>query len=171
MKTFRSFALCFLSLFVLSLTSCEDSLLTPDDSNALFTDLANATGDGTTISASSLPTAITVYINTNYPGKSITKAEKYLTKFEIMLADLTKLEFSLSGVFIEVSGSGKGGNKVSDDPIAVLPQIILDYISKNYPGVTIVKAEKSANKYEVKLSNRVRLDFSLTGQLLRVRTW
>jgi len=37
--------------------------------------------------------------------------------------------------------------------------------------VTIVKAEKSANKYEVKLSNRVRLDFSLTGQLLRVRTW
>ncbi len=171
MKTFRSFGLSFLSLFVLSLTSCEDSLLQPDDSNAQFTDLAHAVGDGTKVSASSLPTAITVYINTNYPGQGITKAEKYLTKFEITLADLTKLEFSLSGVFIEVSGNKKGGTKVSDDPIAALPQVILDYISKNYPGVSIVKAEKSANKYEVKLSNRVRLDFSLTGQLLRVRTW
>lgn len=171
MKTFRSFGLCFLSLFVLTLTSCEDSLLKPDDSNALFSELANATGDGTKVSTSSLPIAITAYINANYSGQAITKAEKYLTKFEITLADLTKLEFSLFGVFIEVSGSGKGGNKVSDDQLAALPQVILDYISKNYPGVTIVKAEKSANKYEVKLSNRVRLDFSLTGQLFRVRTW
>jgi hypothetical protein len=171
MKASRSFGLSFLSLVVLSLSSCDDSLLKPDDSSAVFSALANASGDGTNVSVNSLPSDIITYINVNYSGKTIVKAEKYLTKFEITLADLTKLEFSLSGIFIEVSGSSKGGNKVSDDPLVALPQVILDYISKNYPGVSIVKAEKSANKYEVKLSNRVRLDFSLTGQLLRVRTW
>ncbi|MCP9754561.1 hypothetical protein EGI26_05205 [Lacihabitans sp. CCS-44] len=171
MKTSRSFGLSFLSLVVLSLSSCDDSLLKPDDSSSIFSVLANASGDGTNVSVSSLPSAITTYINVNYSGKTIIKAEKYLTKFEITLSDLTKLEFSISGIFIEVSGSSKGGTKVSDDPIAALPQVILDYVTKNYPGVAIVKAEKSANKYEVKLSNRVRLDFSLSGQLLRVRTW
>ncbi|WP_255038382.1 PepSY-like domain-containing protein [Lacihabitans soyangensis] len=171
MKTFRNFGLSFLTLVVLTLTSCEDSLLSPDDSSAVFSGLENASGDGVKVSASSLPGAITLYLNTNYPGKTITKAEKYLTKFEVTLSDLTKLEFSLSGVFIEVSGGSKNGTKVSDDTMAALPQVILDYIAKNYPGVTIVKAEKSSDKYEVKLSNRVRLDFSLSGKLVRVRTW
>lgn len=171
MKTFRILGLSFLTLVVLSLTSCEDSVLSPDDSSAVFSGIENASGDGVKVSSSSLPASIAQYLSTNYPGKTITKAEKYLTKFEITLSDLTKLEFSLSGDFIEVSGSKKNNTKVSDDTMAALPKVILDYIAKNYPGISIVKAEKSANKYEVKLSNRIRLDFDLNGKLLRVRTW
>ncbi|MCP9768443.1 hypothetical protein EGI22_11005 [Lacihabitans sp. LS3-19] len=171
MKTFRFCGLAILTLIVLSFTSCEDSSIIPDDSSAVFSGIENASGDGVKVSSSSLPAVITQYINTNYPGKTITKAEKYLTKFEVTLSDLTKLEFSLSGAFIEVSGSNKKDTKVSDDTMAALPQVILDYIAKNYPGINIVKAEKSANKYEVKLSNRIRLDFDLNGKLLRVRTW
>jgi hypothetical protein len=171
MKSFRNFGLGIFSFVALSFTSCDDSLISPDDSSSVFSLVANASGDGVKISASSLPTAITSYLSANYPGKSITKAEKYLTKFEVTLSDLTKLEFSLTGAFLEVSGSSKNGTKVSDDPQVALPQAILDYIAKNYPGVTIYKAEKSANKYEVKLSNRVRLDFDLSGKLLRVKTW
>lgn len=171
MKTFRIFCFMSISLLSLSLSSCEDSLLKPDDSSATFSGLENASGDGVKVASSSLPAAINAYLKANYAGKTITKAEKYLTKYEITLSDLTKLEFSLDGAFIEVSGSNKNGTKVSDDPIVALPQVILDYIAKNYPTATIVKAEKSASKYEVKLSNRVRLDFNLSGQLLKVRTW
>jgi hypothetical protein len=171
MKSIRNFGLSILSLLALSLTSCDDSLISPSDDSSVFSLAASASGDGVKVAASSLPAAITTYLNANYPGKTITKAEKYLTKFEVTLSDLTKLEFSLTGAFIEVSGGSKSSTKVSDDPQAALPQVILDYIAKNYPGVSIYKAEKSANKYEVKLSNRVRLDFDLNGNLIRVRTW
>ena len=164
-----------LFLFATVLFSCEDVF---DDNSGVFSAVDNAKGTGTTISVSSLPAAIISYVSTNYPGKSITKAETYATKIEVTLSDGTKLEFTAAGQFIEVSGSSKnnsGGSstntKVSDDLKATLPKAAVDYLNANYPGILIVKAEKSNNKYEVKLANRIRVDFDLAGKVLKVKTW
>ena len=155
------------------LTSCKDQVM--NDITTPATDAAARKGanGGVTVSISSLPAGITTYIATNYPTATITKAEKYATKYEVTLSNLMKLEFKLDGTFIEVSGGGgnNGGGGADDgnhvDP-ATLPAAIGAYITKNYPGTTITKAEKSATEYEVKLSNGVKLEFNLDGSFKEV---
>lgn len=49
-----------------------------------------------------------------------------------------------------------------------LPEAITAYISANYPNTTIVKVEKYANEYEVKLSNGIKLEFNLDGSFKEI---
>ncbi len=155
-----------LAVATLSLTSCsDDNLINPDSAISMSSDAASV-GSGVSVSVSSLPASIKTYVSTNYASVTITKAEKYATQYEVTLSSGIKLEFTIAGAFIEISGSG-GGNKTSDDPIIALPQAIKDYISKNHAGATVTKAEKSATKYEVTLSNGYKLEFTLTGQLIK----
>ena len=50
-----------------------------------------------------------------------------------------------------------------------LPQAILDYISTNYPGVTIREAEIEDNQqFEIHLSNGLELVFSANGEFLGI---
>jgi len=52
---------------------------------------------------------------------------------------------------------------------ATLPQAILDYISTNYPDITVKKSEIEDNgNYEVKLNNGVELIFDAHGAFLGV---
>lgn len=52
---------------------------------------------------------------------------------------------------------------------ASLPQAILDYISTNYPDITVKKSEIEDNgNYEVKLNNGVELIFDAEGSFLGV---
>jgi hypothetical protein len=160
MKNFKSICISAIILGGLALTSCDTTSVSPDGNSSNSTLFANASaGDGVKVSASDLPATIIIYLNANYSGKTIVKAEKYSNKYEVVLSDATKIEFSLAGTFIEVS-KGVG---VSDDPKAVLPQLAVTYIANNYPGATIVKSEKELTKYEVTLSNGYKLEFTLTG--------
>lgn len=49
-----------------------------------------------------------------------------------------------------------------------LPQAITAFISSNYQGQTIIKAEQYKNKYEVTLSSGVKLEYDLNGKLLEI---
>lgn len=52
---------------------------------------------------------------------------------------------------------------------ASLPQAILDYISNNYPDITVKKSEIEDNgNYEVKLNNGVELIFDAEGSFLGI---
>lgn len=52
---------------------------------------------------------------------------------------------------------------------STLPQNILDYISENYPDLTIVEAEIEDNQnYEIELSNGIELIFNSQGEFLGV---
>ncbi|TBW27827.1 PepSY-like domain-containing protein [Gramella sp. KN1008] len=52
---------------------------------------------------------------------------------------------------------------------ATLPQNILDYITENYPGLTIYEAEIEDNQnYEIELSNGVELVFNSQGEFLGI---
>jgi Putative beta-lactamase-inhibitor-like, PepSY-like len=166
MKNFRNLTFTCIAFFTLCFTSCSDFSLVPNSIELDITSDATA-GDGVTVASADLPASILTYISTNYSGKTITKAEKYTNKYEVVLSDGTKLEFSVTGAFLEVS---KGGGNKSDDKKAKLPQVILDYITKNYPTATIVKAEKSKKKYEVKLSNKIKLTFTLDGVFKKAKS-
>lgn len=52
---------------------------------------------------------------------------------------------------------------------STLPQNILDYISENYPGLTVIKAEVEENQnYEITLSDETELIFNAQGEFLGV---
>jgi hypothetical protein len=54
-------------------------------------------------------------------------------------------------------------------PVSDLPQAILDYVSENYPDLTIVKSEVEDNgHFEVKLSDRTELIFDADGVFLGI---
>ena len=130
----------------------------------------NNNGDeGTEIAPANLPQAIQDYIASNYPMETITKAEEYADKYEVELSNGLQLEFDIAGNFIEISGNeGDGEGDSEDINPSSLPQVILDYIATNYPNQTIVEAEQDSEKYEVELSNGLKLEFDLAGNFLEV---
>jgi hypothetical protein len=166
-KSFFKVAVLSISMFF---TACTDQVLNELNSSQPVDAARRGASGGVTVSPSSLPASILMYVSTNYPGTTITKAERYATKYEVRLSNLVKLEFTLAGAFIEVSGGGSGGANDDGDHIdpATLPVAIKNYIATNYPGVTITKAEKSATEYEVRLSNGLKLEFYLDGSFKEI---
>ncbi|MCJ7758076.1 MAG: PepSY-like domain-containing protein [Gillisia sp.] len=94
---------------------------------------------------------------------------------------LIKLFFVLTAILTFTSCS-KDSNSETTNPLnstalradssiktATLPQTILDYISTNYPDITVKKSEIEDNgNYEVKLNNGAELIFDAEGAFLGV---
>lgn len=141
-----------------------------DNSNADV----NGEGEDEDIDPTTLPQNILDYVSNNYPGATIVKAELGPAGYETTLSNGVKLEFDLSGNFVEISGHSdddtsddNNSNDINIDPSS-LPQVILDYISNNYPDETIVKAELDSDGFDVTLSNGVKLEFNNSGQFIEI---
>jgi len=127
--------------------------------------------DDTHLNISELPENIMSFISTNYPNKSIEEAElENNGNYEIELENEVILIFDADGKFL---GIGEDENDDEDDgdetnvEAASLPQIILDYLSANYPDKTIIEAElKEDGTYEITLSNGIEVTFDSNGTFL-----
>ena len=73
-----------------------------------------------------------------------------------------RVEFDSDGKWTEIDC---GHNAV---PAALIMKPIRDYVAKNYKGLNIVKISVERSKYEVELSNGLDLDFSRSGEFLRI---
>lgn len=82
------------------------------------------------------------------------------TDYELRLEDGTKIDFDGSGRWTSVSNK-----RIGVSP-KILPQTIVSYITKNYPQAHYLKIERDSRSYEVKLSNSIELEFSLSGKLI-----
>ena len=122
-------------------------------------------------SVSSLPQNILSFIENNYPGVSIEKAEKESNgNFEIELNNDLKLIFDAEGEFLGQAKDEFDDDDDSEDEdvqISELPAAITDYIAGNYPELSIVEAEKKDNgSYEISLSDGTELKFDANGNFL-----
>ena len=115
---------------------------------------------GFSIKISALPAAILTYITSNYPDKTITKAEIYPTFYEVTLSDFTKLKFDLKGQIIIDKTSNTTSTEI---PVASLPLAISNYMKANFANNPIIKAEKDATGYEVTIDTGLKLEFNLDG--------
>jgi len=152
----------------------EDSDDDNDGTNDSDEDYNGGNGiDGSNIDPASLPQTILDYITQNYPNTTIIEAEiESNGNYEVSLSNGVELYFNSNGDFLMTGNDDNGGNDDNDssniDP-ASLPQIILDYITQNYPNTTITEAEIESNgNYEVSLSNGVELYFDQDGNFLSV---
>ena len=82
--------------------------------------------------------------------------------YEVIFTNGNKVEFDKKGEWTEVDC------KYGFVPVAVIPTVILKYVSTNYPDTKILKIERDSKDYEVKLSNRTELKFDLKFNLIDI---
>jgi len=152
----------------------EDSDDDNDGTNDSDEDYNGGNGiDGSNIDHASLPQIILDYITQNYANATIIEAEiESNGNYEVSLSNGVELYFNSNGDFLMTGNDYNDDNDDNDssniDP-ASLPQIILDYITQNYPNTTITEAEIESNGgYEVSLSNGIELYFDQDGNFLSI---
>lgn len=109
------------------------------------------------INKNELPAQAQQFINEHFSGIKLSYAKlerDFLeSSYEVMFSNGVKVEFSGKGAWEEVDC------RYGEVPSAIVPQPIKDYIKANYPEEKVLKIERSRNRYELKLSNRLELIF------------
>lgn len=128
----------------------------------------------TPVAIADLATSITTYITTTYAGAAITSAHKESDgSFDVFIITAAgaklNLNFSAAGDFVSVSSNGNNHSN-HETPIAIadLQAAITTYITTNYPGATIMSAEKDWNGgFEVHIVTaagvKLELNFTAAG--------
>lgn len=144
MKT-RLLLLLFIGFFVTgSLSSCEKETVLPE---------------------SDWPAEIKTFVDTHFPNLAIlqiVKDKDGLKKtYDVRLENGFKLEFNRKMEIIEIEGTDRL-------PDSVIPVKILDYVNQNYPENYIIEWELEGKNQEVKLDSRLELQFTMSGEFLRI---
>ena len=109
-----------------------------------------------------LPAVVSTFVQSNFPGKKIIYAEKDGKLFECRLDEGTKLEFTKQGEWKKVDCH------TSAVPEGIVPEAIKTYVKSNFPNAVITQIEKERRCYDVELSNKLDLKFSLDGVLIKM---
>jgi len=117
------------------------------------------------IPSASLPGEIKTYIAANFPKQSIrqsiTELDGFTKTYEIILDNLTELEFNRKGEITSIDGKIKL-------PASVISTEIAAYIKSNYPGSFITGWHLDDRNQEIELNNGLDLEFNMNGLLLRI---
>lgn len=122
------------------------------------------------IQPSDLPQNILDFITANYPDSSIEEAElENNGNYEVKLENGVELIFDGDGNFLgrarDENEDDQGEDHEDINP-SDLPQLILDYITENYPDNSIIEAEMDEEGYEITLNNGVELKFDQQGNFI-----
>lgn len=112
-----------------------------------------------------LPKEIKTYLSTHFPDNAVLQAmvdkEVFSKSYEVILQDNFTVEFNSKNKVKEISGNSKL-------PDSVIPNEILAYVKTNYPNNVITDWELDDNNQQVELDNDINLEFTMTGQFLRI---
>lgn len=144
MKT-RSLLLFLSAFFAIgTLSSCEKETILPE---------------------SDWPSEIVSYVETHFSDLvilQVVKDKEGLKKtYDVRLEGGFKLEFDRKIEVIEIQGTGRL-------PDSVIPAKILEYVNQNYPENYIIEWELEGKNQEVKLDNSLELEFTMSGEFLRI---
>ncbi|MDX6189509.1 PepSY-like domain-containing protein [Flavobacterium sp. FlaQc-52] len=81
--------------------------------------------------------------------------------YEVILKDGTEVEFWKDGSYREVDGGKK------PIPTAFIPAAVKDYVAKNYPNEKITHIDYGHKDLDVDLTNKIDLEFTKEGKLLK----
>lgn len=81
-------------------------------------------------------------------------------EYEVVFTNGDKIEFDGNGLWKDIDC------KYNEVPKEAIPEQIAKYVKEHYKGARIIKIEKDRKKYEVKLSNRIKLKFNSSLQFI-----
>ncbi len=112
-----------------------------------------------------IPSEIQAYVDLYFPGQSVIQAlldsEEQERRYELLLDNLTRLEFNLDKKIIEIDGR-------SGLPDSVLPAGILSYVSSHYAGQSIIRWELEEGYQQIQLNNQLEIEFDPDGKFIRL---
>ena len=112
-----------------------------------------------------IPSEITTYVSTHFDTSTITRAEKETENsgitYEVLLDLNYQLEFNSDLEIVEIDGT-------TALPDSVIPELILEYVTTNYPNQIITDWELETNYQQVELNNGYELEFELNGDFIRL---
>lgn len=118
------------------------------------------------ISYSKLPTKGQNFIAKYFDSSAVDYVkldDDYFSKdYEVVFRNRTKVEFDGNGEWKEIDGNGVG------IPTKMIPQNIVNYVSKSFPQNKIKKIERMRRGYEVELTNGLDLIFNAKGNFIRI---
>jgi len=101
-----------------------------------------------------LPEAARTLIAVHFTDRTPLVVKHDLNEFEVVFEGGWSIEFDSRGNWKEIDC------RTSAVPDDLVPKEILAKVSELYPGAFIVKMERDRRMFEVKLNNRVGLDFN-----------
>ena len=119
------------------------------------------------ITREELPEQAQMFLTKHFENADVlyAKAERdmgVVTSYDVVLDGNVKVEFNRSGEWTNVDCER------GQVPDSLLPQGVLDYVTKKFAKAYVVEIERGRIGYEVKLSNDLDLDFDKNGKFLRV---
>ncbi len=116
------------------------------------------------IKANELPKTAQEFIQKYFAKSKIALAKEesdfFEKTYEVIFTDGNKIEFTRDGQWEELDC------KFSAVPEGAVPAQIMQYVKGQYPDATILKIERDKRDIEVKLNNRVELEFDLQYNLI-----
>lgn len=124
--------------------------------------LISCSGESYSHDANVLPDNAKKILSQNFEAAiSIVKEENDFMsdkEYEVVLADGSEITFNHKGEWTNIETPNN--ERV---PSSLVPKPILDYITQNHAGASIVGIEKEKKGYEVELSNGLELMFNQQG--------
>lgn len=124
---------------------------------------ARADGDRL-IDREQLPAKAREFLATHFGDKAVSLAkvdrEIFDLRYEVVLVDGEKIEFTRSGEWDEVSC------RYASVPVEIIPKAIYSQINQRYPDVVVRAINREFKHYEVKLSNGMELIFDRNFRLI-----
>lgn len=112
-----------------------------------------------------VPSEISNYISTHFPDnpiiQSIKETDGLELTYDITLEGGFFLEFNRKKEVIDIEG-------LSKLPDSVIPAKLLEYMPSNYPDNFIIGWELDDRNQQIKLENRLELEFNMNGIFLRI---
>ena len=114
-----------------------------------------------------MPKAAQAFIKSHFADQSVAVAKlenDFMSKSDdVIFTNGDKVEFDKKGILTNVDCEH------TQVPVAVIPQAIQEYVSKNYPNAKVVKIEKTDRKgYDVDLNNGFDLEFDKKFRVVEI---
>ena len=117
------------------------------------------------IEKSQLPANVQEFVKKHFPNIEVSYAKQDNDLFErdytVVLTNGNKIEFTSKGEWKEVDCEHH------QVPEGIIPDAIRKYLNENQKGHRVIEIKKELRHYDVKLSNKLEMEFGLDGKLLR----
>ena len=114
------------------------------------------------IPVTQLPAQAQTFIKAHFADKTVAYAKQDGAKYEVKFNDGAEVEFTRRGEWDKVDC------KFSAVPDVLVPELIKNYVTTNFPGTMITKIDKERHGFDIELSNDLELKFDRTGNLMYI---
>ena len=134
----------------------------------LFTMSLNVlAGNDKPIEVNEMPKAAQTFIKAHFANQSVAMAKvenEFMSKsYDVIFTNGDKVEFDKKGNWTNVDCEH------TQVPVAIIPQAIQAYVTKNYPQAKVVKIEKNDRKgYDIELSNGFDFEFDKNFRVVEI---